>query len=73
MAQISTFLANRLRDGLRKKPLEPDELRPIEIMAGYFIAESPVYHGISYLFTLELDGVTVYIFKIPADQLPNGS
>lgn len=66
MAQISTFLMKRLREAMQT-PLGDTELRGIQGVDGHYFSKVPKNQGNDHLFSTEIDGETVYIYKVPVN------
>ena len=65
MAQISTFLKDRLSNSMKDRPLGPEEVRGILGVDGHYFSKKPTHDGKSHLFATDVDGETVYVYKVP--------
>lgn len=65
MSQISIVLKKRLKDSMNASPLGDAEIRVIPGVDGHCFSRLPTHEGHKHLFSADIDGVTVYIYKIP--------
>lgn len=65
MAQISTFLKKRLSESMNQAPLGDTEFRGIPGIGGHYFSRMSQNNGNNHLFSAEVDGQTVYVYKVP--------
>jgi hypothetical protein len=69
MSSISIALTNKLSESMKKDELKPGEYRGIEGMGSHYFSLSSTHDGKEHLFSAVVDGVTLYIFKVIAEEV----
>jgi hypothetical protein len=66
MPTITKIALRRIKAELTTNPLKPGEFRHIPKMAPFCLSREPARGDLRYMFQIELDGATYYIFYSPA-------